>query len=163
MSVLTKEQIADSRELYFAVKDEDFKGDSTSLGYVQVIRALHNTIADLEAKLARATPPQSTEGLRDIQKAIMLIPEELDKLGDLDDDGGEPEYAHQRPLHNIVAGIKAHCYGTSMMIDEMLRQPAPAPASAAPVIGPNTYQGEDGSVSVLGTSSGQSTDKKRNA
>src|SRR5271154_6182001 len=47
MSVLTKESITYSRELYFAAKEEDFKGECGQIAwdYIRVIRALHDTIA----------------------------------------------------------------------------------------------------------------------
>lgn len=76
-------------------------------------------------------------GLDDIQASVLLIPGMLSELGDLDDDGGEPEYYLNHPLANIVSNIRAHCLGTSISIDQLLGRD-PFGEAAAPAAAPTT-------------------------
>lgn len=79
MSVpLTSEQIKSSRKLYFAVNDEDFNGDANALGYVQVIRILHDTIADLQSQLA-ASEEKRSNLLSCLQQAEDALKEEQEE------------------------------------------------------------------------------------
>jgi hypothetical protein len=75
---------------------------------------------DILMKAFRAPLLAAFKALSEAKDSILLVPTLLDKLGDLDDDGGEPECSHTHPLKNIVSGTNAHCYGAAIAIDEVL-------------------------------------------